>query len=165
MASLYELTEQQKALRAALLAEYEPDDPIVADTLEGESLELEQKIIACGYVISEITGESEFLGKEIKRLQALKAKKDKTIESLKNRVKQSMIDTALPPINAPHFNISVKGKAKALVVDKKAVPDAYWREETKTERVVDNDKIRNELLAGIVLNFAHFDDGKRLEIK
>lgn len=160
--TLYELTnEYLNLLRAAESEDLDPD--AVRDTLESLSGDIEDKAEGYICVIKELEAEADKFDAEIKRMFVHSTRIHNNIKRMKETLMASMIATGKPKLQTDHFRISVAGNGGVQPIKFTAdVPDDY----KVAVLSPDNKKIREELEAGVVLDFAHLEErGKHLNIK
>src|ERR1035438_2687856 len=116
MASLYTLTAERIALKNQLLA-LDLDAECVADSLEGESAEVEEKICNYGFVINDLEADELCVTIEIDRLTERREAMQKRIIAIKDRLMSSMIAADLLKVDSALISVSVKTNQPSLIVD------------------------------------------------
>lgn len=167
MASLFELTgerlELQKRLESMNL-----DEDTIADTLEGESAELEEKIISYGYVIRNNKALIDSMDAEIKRMTERKKSEEKRLEKIEEWLINSMFACNLQTVKGSAFTIKAGLNAPSVdIVDIDAIPAAYWRTPEPVEPVSAPDKrlILSVLKDGELIAGCEIKRTKKLTIK
>ena len=107
---LYEITELQQAV------EQEEDAEIKQDLQEVIEFELEKKSNNIVYAIKNLEGNNLAIDAEIKRLQKMKEKNDKNIESIKSNVLFFMQQNNLDKIKTDLATFSTR-KSKSTQID------------------------------------------------
>ena len=127
MTSLYELSGQRLALHNKLEA-MNFDEETIADTLEGESTDLQAKIENYGFVIRNRYSFADAIKAEIDRLQARYAAEQKRISNIENWLLINMRGCGVTKIECPAFTIAVQANPAAVeVLDEAAIPAEYMR--------------------------------------
>lgn len=125
MSTLYELTGERLALQAKLES-LNLDEETIADTLEGESLEISKKIEAYGFVIRNRRSLVEAMDAEIERMQARRDAEDKRIKATEKWLLDSMVACGITKIECPAFTVATQANpASVNVVDESAIPPEY----------------------------------------
>lgn len=68
MTSLYQLTAELESMRRQLI-ENGADDQTIADTLDGEALDFDNKILACAYAIKDLEAIAEGRKEAVREMQ------------------------------------------------------------------------------------------------
>lgn len=166
MSTLYELTADMEQLYSMLVDCDKDEEDIIIDTMEGIEGEFEYKAEGYGKIIRQLEADALIHKKEAERHMAIAERSEKRMKWLKERLKDAMTITGKTKFNTDLFRFSVvkNGGVNPLEINEELVPDKYKK--TKTETVIDNGKIREDLLAGIELPFAKLKErGSRLDIK
>lgn len=161
MSSLYELTGEFHALYE--LATSEEDQQAFLDTLEGLKGELEVKAGGYVHVIKQLTMEAEECDKVIEAFKAKKATRDNNVKRMKEALLNAMDAAEIDTLTAGEYTLKIanNGGAQPLKIDGD-VPDSF----SKVIVEPDNKKIRDALMEGQKLDFAHLEPrGRHLNIK
>lgn len=160
MTTLYELTNEYKAL--LLMAEDPEVDPqTIADTMEALDGELEVKAESYVVIIKELSAEADKFRAEIDRLTKRKESLESRVAQLKGRLLESMKETGRDKLPTEHFKLSI---AKNGGIQPLKITGSVPKEFCKLEP--DNKKIRESLLLGEELDFAHLEErGEHLSIR
>jgi hypothetical protein len=169
MSALYVLTNQYLAL-AEKLADGDFDAQTVADTIEASGItdELSLKAQGIEYVARGTLAHHDAIDAEIARLQALKAKRDRLAQGLRDYLKENMERAGIEKIECPMFSISIRKNPPAVeVLDTSALPAAYWRTPEPRPPVAAPDKtsIKAALAKGEEVPGARLTQSTRLEVK
>ena len=161
--TLYKLTSEFQAL----LALGDSDDPeeqrAFLDTLEGLTGEIEQKADSYAVVLAELKAQREKVKAEKERLGRIEKAIENNERRMKERIKDAMIamDKREIKTDLHTFKIQNNGGIQPLAITGD-VPDKY----TRVEIVPDNEKIREALVKGEELDFAHLEPrGTQLRIR
>ncbi len=122
MSSLFNLTGQYLAL-AHQLADGDFDADTIADTIEASGIvdSITDKAQAIEYVARGAEAHNAVIDVEIDRLKALKARRIKTAQGLRDYIKTSMEAMSIDRIECPLFAISTDPKPPVAAPDKKAI--------------------------------------------
>lgn len=167
MPSLYQLTAELEAMRLKLI-ENGADDQTIADTLDGEALDFDNKILACAYAKKDLEAVAEGRKKAVKEMQESLRNTERQIERLDDYMITAMLTVNRPSIPGKHFIVEVKGKAPSVIIDDLAsIPLFYYRtpEPKATIPVIDKKAIADAIKNGTNVPGAKLDNGKRLVIK
>lgn len=169
MTALYVLTNQYREL-AEKLADADFDAQTVADTIEASGITDELSVKAQGieYVARGALAHHDAIDAEIARLQALKAKRDKVAQGLRDYLKENMERAGIEKIECPMFSIGLRKNPPAVeVLDTAALPAAFWRTPEPKPPVASPDKslIKAALQRGEDVPGARMTQSTRLEIK
>jgi hypothetical protein len=169
MAALFDLTNQYLEL-AEKLADSDFDAQTIADTIEASGItdELSTKAQALEYVARGALAHHDTIDAEIARLQALKAKRDKVAQGLRDYLKQNMERAGIEKIECPLFSISIKKNPPSVdVIDSLSLPAEFWRTPEPKPPVSAPDKtaIKKALQDGIDVPGAKLNYSTRIDIK
>jgi hypothetical protein len=126
--TLYELTAQYQQL-AEELAGLDLDAQTVADTIEASGITdaLAVKAQAIEHIARAAELHAPVIDAEIARLQALKARRQKIAEGLRDYLKRNMEAAGIERIDCPLFRLSIRKNPAAVdVFDEKQVPLTLW---------------------------------------
>lgn len=127
MSSLYELTKQQLELKAELLA-MNFDEVTIADTLEGSSVEIREKIEAYGFVIRDRQSFAEAMNVEICRMTERYFSEVKRIAAIEERLLLGMIACGIDRHESPCFTITVQNNPPMVeIYNDKLIPEVYMK--------------------------------------
>lgn len=127
MSHLYELAGKRLELQHKLEA-MNFDEETIADTLEGESTELQAKIENYGFVIRNRYSFADAIKAEIDRLQARYDAEQKRIANIENWLLINMQGCGINKIECPAFTISVQANPVSVnVLDEAAIPKELMR--------------------------------------
>ena len=163
--TLYEITNEYRLLLD--MAEMDDIDPeIISDTLEAVQGDLEFKADGYCTVIKELEAQAAKFDEEIKRLTARKTTMENNVKRLKESMIGTMTSIGKPKLTTEHFKISVvkNGGLQPMMIntDLSTIPEEYLIREPKP----DTKKIREALVRGEELNFAHLEPrGQHLSVR
>ncbi len=164
-ASLYQLTAEYRAL-AERLADTQEDPQAVLDTLEGELWPIEQKTRAISYVLSNLDYLVEAGRQAEKQVAALRRAREARIERLKAYMQACMEIAGITKVECPEFQAAIRKNPPKVVIDDEAqVPAPYWRQPEPPPPVLDKERIKEDIKAGIDVPGARLEQTTRLEVK
>lgn len=165
MSTLYELTSD-------LLTLYEmADDPdvdadVLADTIEAVNGELEVKADGYAKVISQLKGDMKLLKEEEERLYARRKAIEKSIETISNRLKDSMILTGKTKFKTLEFSFSIrKNPLSVKVSDGVSADDVPEEFIGYGKPTIDKTKVKEALESGADIGWASLEQGESLQIR
>ena len=166
MSNLYDLTGDVLKLQDLLASGEVIDKELLADVLKDTTEDYNDKIEAYAKVIKNLSVDMEGLKNEIDRLNARHKAIKANIESLKNRMFESMKETKTTKVKGKLFTIAIQangGKCPVIVdVDTSVLPDNLVRIEERP----DLDAIAAYITENPTCGYAHFGDrGESLRIK
>jgi hypothetical protein len=124
--------------------------------------ELQQKAVAYIYVTKSLEADVSTIDDEIKRLQALKASRVKTIDKLKETVKQAMELYEIEEIKTATLKINFR-KSESVEVDENIISDDYCK--FKTVRTPDKAMIKDAIKSGAEIYGASLKINRNIQIK
>lgn len=165
MSTLYELVGQRLELQHKL-EELNFDEETIADTLEGDSLEIQTKIESYAFVIRNMESLPEVIKAEEKRLADRRKQIEKRIEKIKEWLTVNMKQGRINKIESPVFTITLKKNPPKLVIDDAGkIPSNLYIYPVAPPPTPDNAAIKAALLAGEDIQGAHIEQGERVDIK
>ena len=159
--TLFDLKEQFRLLYE--LATSEDDEQAFLDTLEGLVGELEVKAGGYVHVIKQLEMEVDGCDKVLDEFKKKKERRANAIKRMKEALMEAMDVAGVDSIPAGEYTLKIakNGGLQPLKIDGD-VPDNF----TKVIVEPDNKKIRDALLEGQELEFAHLEPrGRHLNIK
>ena len=124
--------------------------------------ELQNKGIQYGYVIKSFESDIDTIDEEIKRLQALKQSRTKTIDTLKNTIKSAMELYGIEELKTPTLKINFR-KSESVEVDDSIISDDYCK--FKTVRIPDKAIIKDLIKSGEEIFGAILKINRNIQIK
>lgn len=162
MATMYELTEDFKAV---LQMAYDPevDEQAIADTLEAIGGEIELKAENTAIIISELDAEADKIRAEEKRLSERRKALESHATRLKDGLYSAMKTTGKEKFKTTLFSFSIgKNPVKLVIDDEQKIPRKYLIPQPPK---IDSAKLKEELKAGKVCEYAHLDQSESLRIR
>lgn len=132
--------------------------------LESNALAVKEKIIAVASFIKNMEAEHDAI-KEAKTQMAEREKRfKKKIDDLESYLQANMEMRGISHISCPYFDIKlVKNPPSVNVEDEDKLDQEYIR--TITEHKIDKAKLKEHLLAGVIIEGASLKQGTSLRIK
>ena len=163
--NLYELTNEQLALERKLQdAGY--DEEVIADTLDANSADFEQKICDYVFVLKNFQANISPREAEIDRLSELNSKDLKTIARIEKTIKDAMVATSKTEVKHGLFTVKTQVNQPKLFIDNaEAVPSEFYIQPPLPPKVIDNAALKAKLVAGEVIEGARIERGISLRIK
>ncbi|MDM1294271.1 siphovirus Gp157 family protein [Sphingobacterium sp. N143] len=164
MGSIFQINQEYLQIASILEENGGELTPELEESLNINRDQLQTKGINYALVIRQLSGESDMIDTEIKRLQALKKSKDNTVDRMKTVVKDAMILHGIESIKGDLINLSIrKVGASVIIDDENKVPESYKVEQPKK---LDKKQILDDLKKGLEVSGASMKtDGKSLIIK
>lgn len=165
---LYEISGQYRQL-AERLADLDLDATTVADTIEASGLTdaLQEKAQGVELVARAAEMHCPAIDAEIARLQALKARRQKIAQGLRDYLKLNMEAAGIERIDSPLFCLSIKKNPPAVnVIVVADVPINYWTtpEPKPPEPRLDKKLIAADIKAGKTVPGCELVQHTRLEV-
>jgi len=124
--------------------------------------ELQQKAVAYIYVVKSLESDVTTIDEEIKRLQALKLSRTKTIDKLKDTVKSAMEMYDIEEIKTATLKINFR-KSESVEVDPDIISDIWCN--TKTVKTPDKSRIKEAIKIGTAIRGAILKINRNIQIK
>lgn len=165
MAKLYLLAAEYNDLVNALLAsadeetgEVSVDIAAAVDKAQGS---FEEKAVATATVHRILNGESEKIGAEIKRLQALKKRVDNEADRVKKYLADACERVGLESIRGMYANISFRASEQTVIDNPDKIPKKYLRIKYEPDKT----KIKEAIKSGLKVAGAHVETVRNIQIK
>jgi hypothetical protein len=136
--------------------------PAIENALAINKEQLQNKGINYGYVIKSLENDVTAIEEEIKRLNALKSSRNKTVDLLKSTIKSAMQLYGIEELKTPTLKINFR-KSESVEVDESILNDTYfvW----KRTKSVDKVKIKEFIKCGVQIEGAVLNINYNLQIK
>jgi hypothetical protein len=161
MITLYNITNEQKALLAKIEANEGELTPEILERIEITEELFHSKAADYGYVIKTFEDTSSVIDKEIKRLQELKKKADNNAERLKQRIKDAMIQFGYEKVETPTITLSFRKSESVEITDESLISNEYMRFKSEPDKT----EIKKALKEGKSVHGAMLIENKNLQIK
>jgi len=163
--TLLDLTKQRLELQNKLM-ELNFDNDTIADTLDGESTALTQKIEDYGHVIRNMEAFANAIKLEESRISDRRKAVEKRIDNIKEWLLKNMVACNISKIECPAFTISLHDKpGKVSIIDEKLIPDEYLKVPDLPPPSPDKSAILRDLKAGKEISGCFMEKTKRISIK
>lgn len=123
MSTLYEIKGELFELMQMM--EEDPENPVIADTLEALKGELELKAEGYCKVIQEFLAQAARIKEEIARLKIREERAEKNAKKMKDALYAAMLDTDTQRIRGTLFTLYIKNNAESLDLIPDNLPDRY----------------------------------------
>jgi hypothetical protein len=162
MSNIYQIQQDYLAITNELIENGGELSPELETALVINKSELQQKAVAYIYVTKSLEADVTTIDEEIKRLQALKASRVKTIDKLKETVKQAMEMYEIEEIKTATLKINFR-KSESIEADAEQLLDYYCI--FKTTRTPDKAKIKEAIKNGEAVIGASLKINRNIQIK
>ena len=157
MTNLYNITgsylEVQEMLDNDVPAE------AIRDTLQAIEGEFKEKAMSIVHVALNMDGDIEAIDKEIERLTERKRAMNKRKDTLKEYLRENMVNSGIKKITCDLFTITcAEGRQTAIIDDLDIIPDDYV--DVKMEIKPRKNDISKALKEGVDIPGAHLERGK-----
>ena len=163
---LYEISTQYRQL-AERLADMDLDATTVADTLEASGLTdaLPDKVQGVEMVARAAEMHCPTIDAEIARLQALKTRRQKIAQGLRDYLKLNMENAGVERVECALFTLTLKKNPPAVeVMDAAQVPVEFWTAPKTPEPTINKTAIKQAIKVGQEVAGARLVQHTRLEI-
>ena len=164
MSALYELAAEYREA-AHRLADTDLDEQTIADTLDGMAGEIEQKAVAVAMVIRNIKAEEDAIQQAVAGMVERQKAKAKTVERLKDYLKNNLESCGLKKVESTYFVVSVRANPASVVIDdESAIPTMFLVHPPAPASRPDKTAIKEAIKAGANVQGAHVTSSTRIEI-
>ena len=165
MSTLYELTGERLALQQKLKS-LDLDEVTIADTLEGNSTEITQKIEDYGYVIQNLRAPITAIDAEIARLQDRKKSMEKEADRVEHWLFENMVKAGISKVECPLFTIALQNNPPSVfIADEDSIPAEFMRQPETPPPAPDKKAIAAAIKSGKEVPGAHLKQSQRLVIR
>jgi len=162
MSNIYQIQQDYLAITNELIENGGELSSELENALAINQSELQNKGIQYGYVIKSFESDIDTIDEEIKRLQALKQSRSKTIDTLKNTIKSAMELYGIEELKTPTLKINFR-KSESVEVDDSIISDDYCK--FKTVRTPDKAMIKDAIKSGEEIFGAILKINRNIQIK
>lgn len=163
--NLYELVGERLALQNKLES-LNFDTDTIADTLEGESTAIQEKIENYGFVIRNMEAFSDAIKSEEKRMSERSKAYDNKISRIKDWLKENMKRCDISKIECPAFTIALqKNPASVVIDDESLIPEGYKRLPEPPPLTPNKTMIATAIKSGLEIAGCRLEQSTRLVIK
>lgn len=163
--ALYQLADE--FLEASQkLADLDLPDEVVADTLEGLQLPLEQKAVSVAAFVRNIEASAEAIRHAEADMRARRTAIENRARRVRTYLQEQMARTGIKQIDCPLFRVSLRENPAAVVIDAESqIPDQFMVTPPMPEPAPDKKAIAAAIKAGQDVPGAHLERGMRVDIK
>lgn len=148
------------------LTNTQDDAQAIADTIEAESLPLEEKAQRVAYAPKILEAEADAIEAAAKEMVARAKAKRTRAEHIREYLKTCMEVAGVSKIECPQFAISIKKNPPAVdVFEPDLIPAEFMRQPETPPKVIDKAAIKEAIKAGQIVPGALLAAGTRIEIK
>ena len=160
--NLYSIEQEYMILAQQLIELDGEPTPELLERLQITESQLEHKGRGYGFVIKQAESEIDQIDLEIKRLHGLKSSRVKTVDRMKETLKNAMELFGITKLESPTLKISFR-KSKSVEVNESLLLNEYFNE--KTVRTPDKARIKADLEKGELIFGAKLIENNNLQIK
>lgn len=165
MSNLYKLSAEVAALKEKLEAS-DLDQQTIADTLEAESFDFEEKCKAVGYVVKEFESKIMSLEDAYDEMWQRKVRFENKRKSLLEYLQACMTIAGVRKVEGLEFDIVIKKNPHAVqIIDDGLVPEAYWKIPEPEPARLDKRRLLKDLKDGKNVPGCQLEQTERVEIK
>lgn len=165
MTNLYNLSAEVAAIKEKLEAS-DLNEQTIADTLEGESFDFEQKCLAVGYVVKEFEQTIMSLENIYDDLWQRKCRFEAKRKHLLDYLQTCMTIADVKKVAGLEFDIVLRKNPKAIdIIDSGLIPPKYWKVPDPAPATLDKRAILDDLKAGKNVFGCRIKQTKRVEIR
>lgn len=163
--NLYNLSAEVAALKEKLEAS-DLDAQTIADTIEGESFDFEEKCRAVGYVVKEFESKIKALEEANAEMLARKVHFENRRKSLLEYLQTCMTIADVRKIEGLEFDISIRKNPHAVkIIDSGLVPETYWKMPEPAPAKLDKKTLLKDLKEGKSIPGCQLEQTERVEIR
>lgn len=152
--SLYNIQQEYISLAEQII----DNDGLLSEEMEAalqiNKDQLESKSQCYGFIVRQLEGECDMIDNEIKRLEAMKKSRGKTVDRLKESVSKAMLLYEIDKIETPTLKISFR-KSESIEIEEESLIDEKFMtvKTTKTpNKTAIKEAIKNgEIVLGVTL--------------
>ena len=165
MSSLYNLSAEVAALKEKLEAS-DLDEQTIADTIEGESFDFEQKCLAAGYIVKELEGQILMLENAYDEMWQRKVRFENGRKNLLKYLQTCMTIAGVSKVKGDLFDVAIKKNPHAVqIVNDGLVPEEYWKIPEPEPARLDKRRLLKDLKDGKNVPGCQLEQTERVEIK
>lgn len=134
--------------------------------LESAQHDLKSKGVAVASYIKNLEAERNAITEAKKQMAEREARLEKRAQYMTDYLRSNMERCGMTEISCPYFVVKLKKNPVSVMVDNEALlPPEYIRTKEVVTQSVDKVKIKEELLAGVIIPGAMLKQNLRLEIR
>lgn len=125
--------------------------------------QLENKSQCYGFIVRQLEGECDMIDNEIKRLEAMKKSRGKTVDRLKESVSKAMLLYEIDKIETPTLKISFR-KSESIEIEEESLIDEKYMT-VKTTKTPDKKAIKEAIKAGEIVLGVTLKENQNIQFK
>lgn len=125
--------------------------------------QLENKSQCYGFIVRQLEGECDMIDNEIKRLEAMKKSRGKTVDRLKESVSKAMQLYEIDKIETPTLKISFR-KSESIEIEEESLIDEKYMT-VKTTKTPDKKAIKEAIKAGEIVLGVTLKENQNIQFK
>lgn len=162
MSNIYQIQQEYLSITDQLIESGGELSPEIEQALAINKAEIENKARNYGYVVKSLENDVDAIDEEIKRLQALKTARNKTIDVLKTTVKNAMQLYGIEEIKTSTLKLSFR-KSESVEVNQDIISESYCNK--KIVLTPDKARIKEAIKNGVCVTGANIIINYNLQIK
>lgn len=162
MSNIYQIQQEYLSITNQLIESGGELSPEIEQALAINKAEIENKARNYGYVVKSLENDVDAIDEEIKRLNALKLARNKTIDVLKTTVKDAMQLYGIEEIKTSTLKLSFR-KSESVEVNQDIISESYCNQ--KIVLTPDKARIKEAIKNGVCVTGASLIVNYNLQIK
>lgn len=161
--SLYNIQQEYISLAESII----DNDGLLSEEMEAalqiNKDQLESKSQCYGFIVRQLEGECDMIDNEIKRLEAMKKSRGKTVDRLKESVSKAMQLYEIDKIETPTIKISFR-KSESIEIEEESLIDEKYMT-VKTTKTPDKKAIKEAIKAGEIVLGVTLKENQNIQFK
>jgi hypothetical protein len=161
--SLYNIQQEYISLAESII----DNDGLLSEEMEAalqiNKDQLESKSQCYGFIVRQLEGECDMIDNEIKRLEAMKKSRGKTVDRLKESVSKAMQLYEIDKIETPTLKISFR-KSESIEIEEESLIDEKYMT-VKTTKTPDKKAIKEAIKAGEIVLGVTLKENQNIQFK
>ena len=161
--SLYNIQQEYISLAESII----DNDGLLSEEMEAalqiNKDQLESKSQCYGFIVRQLEGECDMIDNEIKRLEAMKKSRGKTVDRLKESVSKAMQLYEIEKIETPTLKISFR-KSESIEIEEESLIDEKYMT-VKTTKTPDKKAIKEAIKAGEIVLGVTLKENQNIQFK
>jgi len=161
--SLYNIQQEYISLAESII----DNDGLLSEEMEAalqiNKDQLESKSQCYGFIVRQLEGECDMIDNEIKRLEAMKKSRGKTVDRLKESVSKAMQLYEIDKIETPTLKISFR-KSESIEIEEESLIDEKYMA-VKTTKTPDKKAIKEAIKAGEIVLGVTLKENQNIQFK
>lgn len=160
---LYNIQQEYISLAESII----DNDGLLSEEMEAalqiNKDQLENKSQCYGFIVRQLEGECDMIDNEIKRLEAMKKSRGKTVDRLKESVSKAMLLYEIDKIETPTLKISFR-KSESIEIEEESLIDEKYMT-VKTTKTPDKKAIKEAIKAGEIVLGVTLKENQNIQFK